>query len=70
MSITLCGFATSNYFNKVKLALLEKQIPFTEELAIPSQDAGFLEVSARLPFGRYTTRTGSLTFRVSRITSR
>ena len=27
--ITLCGFAVSNYFNKVKIALLEKNIPFT-----------------------------------------
>lgn len=31
--ITLCGFAVSNYYNKVKLALLEKGVPFTEELA-------------------------------------
>lgn len=29
--ITLCGFPVSNYYNKVKLALLEKSIPFTEE---------------------------------------
>lgn len=29
--ITLCGFALSNYHNKVKLALLEKGVPFTEE---------------------------------------
>ncbi|MFX7832924.1 glutathione S-transferase N-terminal domain-containing protein, partial [Acinetobacter baumannii] len=29
--ITLCGFPMSNYYNKVKLALLEKGIPFTEE---------------------------------------
>ena len=29
--ITLCGFSLSNYYNKVKLALLEKGIPFTEE---------------------------------------
>ena len=28
--ITLCGFALSNYFNKVKLVLLEKGIPFEE----------------------------------------
>jgi glutathione S-transferase len=33
--ITLCGFAISNYYNKVKLALLEKGIPFEEEL-VPS----------------------------------
>lgn len=30
--ITLCGFAVSNYYNKVKLALIEKQLPFNEEL--------------------------------------
>lgn len=29
--ITLCGSTVSNYYNKVKLALLEKGIPFTEE---------------------------------------
>jgi glutathione S-transferase len=29
--ITLCGSTISNYYNKVKLALLEKGIPFTEE---------------------------------------
>ena len=31
--LTLCGFAASNYHNKVKLALLEKGVPFVEELA-------------------------------------
>ena len=31
--ITLCGLAASNYYNKVKLALLEKGVPFSEELA-------------------------------------
>jgi glutathione S-transferase len=30
--LTLCGFAGSNYHNKVKLALLEKGIPFQEDL--------------------------------------
>jgi glutathione S-transferase len=30
---TLCGFAASNYYNKVKLALLEKGVEFEEELA-------------------------------------
>ena len=29
--ITLSGFSISNYYNKVKLVLLEKGIPFTEE---------------------------------------
>jgi len=31
--LTLCGFAASNYYNKVKFALLEKGVPFQEELA-------------------------------------
>lgn len=31
--ITLIGFAASNYYNKVKLALREKDVPFDEELA-------------------------------------
>lgn len=31
--ITLCGFAASNYYNKVRLALLEKGMPFHEEIA-------------------------------------
>ena len=26
--LTLCGFPISNYYNKVKLALLDKGIPF------------------------------------------
>lgn len=30
--LKLCGFAGSNYHNKVKLALLEKNIPFEEQL--------------------------------------
>lgn len=30
--LTLCGFSASNYYNKVKLALMEKQIPFEEKL--------------------------------------
>lgn len=30
--ITLCGMSLSNYYNKVKIVLLEKAIPFTEEL--------------------------------------
>lgn len=31
--LTLCGFAASNYYNKVKFALLEKGVPFQEEIA-------------------------------------
>jgi glutathione S-transferase len=29
--LTLHGFAISNYYNKVKLALLEKGVPFEEK---------------------------------------
>ena len=32
MTLKLCGFALSNYYNKLKLQLLEKAIPFEEEL--------------------------------------
>lgn len=31
--LKLCGFAASNYYNKVKLAMLEKNLPFEEVLA-------------------------------------
>ena len=31
--LPLCGFSASNYYNKVKLALLEKGVPFQEQLA-------------------------------------
>ena len=31
--LKLCGFAASNYYNKVKFALLEKGVAFEEELA-------------------------------------
>jgi glutathione S-transferase len=33
--IVLCGFTASNYYNKVKLALLEKSLDFAEE-AVPN----------------------------------
>jgi len=32
MSIKLCGFTASNYYNKIKLQLLEKGVAFEEEL--------------------------------------
>ncbi len=32
MTLTLCGFTGSNYYNKVKLQLLEKGVAFEEEL--------------------------------------
>ena len=33
--ITLCGFAVSNYYNKVKIVLLEKGVAFSEQLVRP-----------------------------------
>lgn len=50
--ITLCGFALSNYYNKVKLVLLEKGIPFQEEQVPPSQDESLLKRSplGKIPF--------------------
>ena len=52
--ITLCGFAVSNYYNKVKLSLLEKGIPFTEALVYPSQKEDLLAESpmGKVPFLR------------------
>ncbi len=32
MTLKLCGFSASNYYNKIKLQLLEKEVPFVEEL--------------------------------------
>ncbi|WP_437780740.1 glutathione S-transferase family protein [Sorangium sp. So ce1097] len=50
--ITLYGIPLSNYYNKVKLSLLEKGVPFVEELAPPSQDPAYLDKSplGRIPF--------------------
>ena len=53
--ITLCGISLSNYYCKVKLALLEKGIPFTEErVATGSTDEAVLAASplAKVPFIR------------------
>ena len=33
-TLQLCGFSLSNYYNKVKFALLEKGIPFEEVLVM------------------------------------
>jgi glutathione S-transferase len=50
--ITLYGFPLSNYYNKTKLALLEKGVPFNEEVVRPSQDAAVLKRSplGKIPF--------------------
>jgi len=53
--IVLCGIAISNYYNKVKLALLEKGIPFEEEqVNTGSKDEAVLSSSplAKIPFLR------------------
>lgn len=53
--ITLCGFPVSNYYNKVKLALLEKNVPFVEETVMTkSTDEAVLSASplAKIPFIR------------------
>ena len=52
--LVLCGFAVSNYYNKVKLVLLEKGLAFTEELNWASKDAQTLEASplGKVPFLR------------------
>lgn len=44
--LTLCGFSVSNYYNKVKLALLEKAIPFEEEL-LPAAKPYLKSISER-----------------------
>lgn len=50
--ITLYGFAVSNYYNKIKLALLEKNITFIEESIAPSQNDDMLKRSplGKIPF--------------------
>ncbi len=59
--LTLHGFPVSNYYNKVKLALLEKNLPFTEEYVHPkSVDAAGMAASplGKIPF--ITTPQGTL----------
>ena len=53
--LTLCGFPVSNYYNKVKLALLEKGVPFTEEhVPVMSTSDAVLAASplAKIPYIR------------------
>ena len=53
--ITLCGTPISNYYNKVKLALLEKGVPFTEERCPTGRtDEAMLSASplGKIPFVR------------------
>jgi glutathione S-transferase len=54
MTITLCGFPLSNYYNKVKLVLLEKGLPFEEELcdfdALKTEAARAATPIGKVPF--------------------
>jgi glutathione S-transferase len=53
MTLKLCGFAASNYYNQVKLQLLEKQVPFEEELVLTGTGAPALverSPMAKVPF--------------------
>lgn len=59
--LTLCGFPISNYYNKVKLVLLEKGLPFEEQLVMTrSADETVLASSplGKIPFLR--TQQGAL----------
>lgn len=58
--IKLCGFAVSNYYNKVKLALLEKAIPFEEQLVWTGKTPELLQHSplGKIPY--IETEHGSL----------
>ncbi|MFZ6639040.1 glutathione S-transferase [Undibacterium sp. TC4M20W] len=58
--IKLCGFTVSNYYNKVKLALLEKAIPFEEQLVWTGKAPELLQHSplGKIPY--IETEHGSL----------
>ncbi|KWR90278.1 glutathione S-transferase [Cupriavidus sp. IDO] len=48
--LKLCGFAASNYYNKVKLALLEKNVPFEEVLAWIGQTDVSASPAGKVPY--------------------
>ena len=58
--VTLCGFGVSNYYNKLKLAMLEKGVPFEERLVYPWQRETVLPNSplGKIPF--VITESGAL----------
>lgn len=62
MTITLCGFSLSNYYNKAKMVLLEKGVPFDEEYqdfkALQSEAARAASPIGKVPFLK--TPQGSL----------
>jgi len=50
LMLKLCGFAASNYHNKVKFALLEKGVPFEEELAWVDQTDAAASPLGKVPY--------------------
>jgi glutathione S-transferase len=48
--LTLCGFAGSNYYNKVKFALLEKGVSFNEELVWVGQTDPACSPLGKVPY--------------------
>jgi glutathione S-transferase len=56
--LTLCGFAASNYYNKVKIALLEKGVAFEEELVWVGQSDPSASPLGKIPYLK--TEQGSL----------
>ena len=71
--LVLHGSAISNYYNKVKLALLEKGVPFEEAYAAThSSDEAVLSASplGKIPFvDRKSTRLNSSHIQKSRMPS-
>lgn len=61
MTLKLCGFAASNYYNKIKIQLLEKGVAFEEELVwVGNAHATLMERSpmGKVPF--LDTRDGPI----------
>jgi glutathione S-transferase len=56
--LKLCGFAASNYHNKVKFALLEKGVPFEEEIAWVGETDPVASPLGKVPYLK--TEDGSL----------
>ena len=50
MTLKLCGFSASNYYNQIKLQLLEKQLAFDEELVLTGSTSE--SVLGRSPMGK------------------
>ncbi len=55
--LTLCGFGASNYYNKVKLALLEKGVAFEEELVWVGETDPLASPLGKVPYLKTTQGT-------------